>query len=134
AAEACDDKRAKDIVALEMGDLSMVADYFLICHGNNERQVQAIARGIKEKMDEKYIDIDRIEGYERGRWVLVDVGDVVCHVFHTEERNYYNLERLWGDADRITFEFDSEEGKIDMSYQRMAYVYAKYIAEDTYDK
>jgi len=110
AAEACDDKRAKDVVALEMGDLSMVADYFLICHGNNERQVQAIARGIKETMDEKDIDIDRIEGYEQGRWVLVDVGDVVCHVFHQEERNYYNLERLWGDADRITFKFDSEEG------------------------
>ncbi|WP_042223398.1 ribosome silencing factor [Oceanobacillus manasiensis] len=107
AAKACDDKRAEDIAALDMNEVSLVADYFLICHANTERQVQAIARGIKETMDEAGVSVNRIEGLEQARWVLVDLGDVVCHVFHRDERIYYNLERLWGDADRL--EFDHED-------------------------
>lgn len=110
AANACDDKRAHDITVLDMEGISLVADYFLICHGNNERQVQAIARSIKDKMGENDISIDRIEGFEQGRWILVDIGDIVCHVFHKEERGYYNLERLWGDADRVAIDFEHEEG------------------------
>lgn len=109
AARACDDKQAKDIIALDMEGLSTIADYFLICHGSNERQVQAIARHIKESFDEENIEISRIEGLEQGRWVLVDIGDVVCHIFHKEDRDHYNLERLWGDAVRIPFEELKEE-------------------------
>lgn len=101
AAEACDDKRAEDIIALDMKDVSLVADYFLICHGNNERQVQAIARSIKEAVEENDITIKRLEGFKQARWVLVDIGEIVCHIFHKDERSYYNLERLWGDAARI---------------------------------
>ncbi|RKQ37849.1 ribosome silencing factor [Oceanobacillus halophilus] len=104
----CDDKRAEDIIALDMHDVSLVADYFIICHGNNERQVQSIAREIKDKMDEIGIDVKRLEGFEQARWILVDVGDVVCHVFHKDERSYYNLERLWGDASRIPLEIGLE--------------------------
>lgn len=104
-AEACDDKRAEDIIALDMNGLSVVTDYFLICHGRNERQVQAIAGGIKDQMAEKDIPVHRMEGFEQGRWVLVDIGDIVCHIFHQEERSYYNLERLWGDREQIKFEF-----------------------------
>ncbi|MGP4107205.1 ribosome silencing factor [Virgibacillus sp. L01] len=100
-ANACDDKRAEDIVALDMQDVSLMTDYFLICHGSNERQVQAIARSIKDTMEEKDIIIQRLEGYEQARWILVDLGDIVCHVFHKEERSYYNLERLWGDASKV---------------------------------
>ncbi|WP_010650964.1 ribosome silencing factor [Oceanobacillus massiliensis] len=107
-AEACDDKRAEDIIALDMNQVSLVADYFLICHGNTERQVQAIARGIKEAMDEKGIDVKRIEGLEQARWVLVDIGDIVCHVFHKDERHYYNLERLWGDAAQVPLQLGQE--------------------------
>jgi len=109
AADACDDKRAHNITALNMEGVSVIADYFLICHGNNERQVQAIARGVKDTMAEHDIQIDRIEGFEQGRWVLVDIGDVVCHIFHKEERDYYNLERLWGDAGRVTLEIESKD-------------------------
>lgn len=98
AAKACDDKRAKDIIALNMKDVSLVADYFLICHGTNERQVQAIARAVKESFEENDVVLKRMEGFEQGRWILVDAGDVVCHIFHKDERSYYNLERLWGDA------------------------------------
>lgn len=100
-ANVCDDKRAEDIIALDMQEVSLMADCFLICHGNNERQVQAIAKSIKESMEEIGVSINRMEGYEQARWILVDLGDVVCHVFHKDERSYYNLERLWGDASRV---------------------------------
>ncbi|QHS22830.1 ribosome silencing factor [Virgibacillus sp. MSP4-1] len=100
-AAASEDKQGKDIVALDMKDVSLIADYFLICHGNNERQVQSIAREIKDKVEESGLDVKKLEGYEQARWVLVDLDDVVCHIFHKEERNYYNLERLWGDAQRV---------------------------------
>lgn len=108
AAEASDDKRAEDIIALDMNDVSLVADYFLICHGSNERQVQAIARSIKDAAEENEISVKRLEGYEQARWILVDIGDVVCHVFHKDERLYYNLERLWGDAARVSLSVGQE--------------------------
>ncbi|OEH93676.1 ribosome silencing factor [Bacillus solimangrovi] len=98
AAKAADDKRAEDIVVLNMKGISLIADYFIICHGNSEKQVQAIAREMKEKANEAEINVKRLEGFDDARWVLVDLGDVVAHIFHREERNYYNLERLWGDA------------------------------------
>ncbi|MCM3738674.1 ribosome silencing factor [Oceanobacillus luteolus] len=107
-ADACDDKRAEDIIALDMNQVSLVADYFLICHGSTERQVQAIARGIKDKMDEHQIDVRRMEGFEQARWILIDVGDIVCHVFHKDERSYYNLERLWGDAEEVALHIGQE--------------------------
>jgi ribosome-associated protein len=98
AVKAADDKKAEDIVALNMKSISLVADYFMICHGNSEKQVQAIAREIKEKAEEQQIPVKRLEGFEEAKWVLVDLGDVVVHVFHKDERAYYNLERIWGDA------------------------------------
>lgn len=107
-AEAADDKRAEDIIALNMNEVSLIADYFLICHGNTERQVQAIARGIRDKMGEIDIDVKRMEGFEQGRWILLDIGDVVCHVFHKDERGYYNLERLWGDAATVPLHIGQE--------------------------
>ncbi|MEH6974285.1 MULTISPECIES: ribosome silencing factor [unclassified Bacillus (in: firmicutes)] len=98
AAEACDDKRAEDIIAMNMQGISLVADYFLICHGNSDKQVQAIAREIKDRAEENGIDVKKMEGFDEARWILIDLGDVIAHVFHKEERGYYNLEKLWGDA------------------------------------
>ncbi|WP_449620589.1 ribosome silencing factor [Robertmurraya sp. Marseille-Q9965] len=98
AVKAADDKRAEDIVALNMKGISLIADYFVICHGNSDKQVQAIAREIKDKAEENGYDVRRMEGFDEARWILVDLGDVVAHVFHRDERSYYNLERLWGDA------------------------------------
>lgn len=98
AVKAADDKRAEDIMVLNMKGISLIADYFIICHGNSDKQVQAIAREIREKALETGYDIQRMEGFDEARWVLIDLGDVVVHVFHREERSYYNLERLWGDA------------------------------------
>ncbi|CAN7313841.1 ribosome silencing factor [Rossellomorea sp. LjRoot5] len=98
AFKAADDKRAEDIVVLDMKGVSLIADYFLICHGNSDKQVQAIARELKDAAEEKGYTVKRLEGFDQARWILVDLGDVVAHVFHKEERGYYNLERLWGDA------------------------------------
>lgn len=98
AVKAADDKRAEDIMVLNMKGISLIADYFIICHGNSDKQVQAIAREIREKALEKGHELKRMEGFDEARWVLIDIGDVVVHVFHREERSYYNLERLWGDA------------------------------------
>lgn len=100
-AKAADDKRAEDLVALNMQGISLVSDYFFICHGNSDKQVQAIAREIKEKAEEQGVSVRRMEGFDEARWVLIDLGDVIAHVFHREERMYYNLERLWGDAPRV---------------------------------
>lgn len=98
AVKAADDKRAEEIIVLNMKGISLIADYFLICHGNSDKQVQAIAREMKEKAEEMGYSIKRIEGFDEARWILVDLGDVVAHIFHRDERSYYNLERLWGDA------------------------------------
>ncbi|MEN1969336.1 ribosome silencing factor [Lentibacillus sp. N15] len=107
-AKACDDKRAEDMVALDMKEVSLVADYFLICHGSNERQVQAIARSIKDAVEEEGMSLQRLEGFEQARWILVDIGNIVCHIFHKDERSYYNLERLWGDATRVQLNIGEE--------------------------
>jgi ribosome-associated protein len=96
--KAADDKRAEDIVVLNMQGISLISDYFIICHGNSDKQVQAIAREMKEKAMEHGHMVKRMEGFDEARWILLDLGDVVAHIFHRDERSYYNLERLWGDA------------------------------------
>ncbi|GGG26978.1 ribosomal silencing factor RsfS [Lysinibacillus alkalisoli] len=101
AYKAVDDKHGEDIVVLNMEGISLLADHFIICHGNSDRQVQAIAREIQDQAAEAGYEIRRVEGFDGARWVLVDLGDVVVHVFHKDERGYYNLERLWGDAPQL---------------------------------
>lgn len=101
AYKAIDDKHGEDIVVLNMQGISLLADYFIIAHGNSDRQVQAIARELQDVAEKKGYEIRRIEGFDAARWVLVDLGDVVAHVFHKDERAYYNLERLWGDAPQL---------------------------------
>lgn len=105
-AKTCDDKQAKDIVALDMNNVSLVADYFLICHASNPRQVQAIAKAIKDSLEEIEISISHTEGKDQGKWIIVDTGYVLCHIFQEEERDFYNLERLWGDAPKVSLELD----------------------------
>ncbi len=99
--KAIDDKRGEDIVALNMQGISLLADYFVIAEGSSERQVQAIAREVKGQAEEQGYTVNKMEGFDGGRWVLVDMGDVVAHIFHKDERAYYNLERLWGDAPQL---------------------------------
>ncbi|SDZ24454.1 ribosome silencing factor [Thermoactinomyces sp. DSM 45892] len=101
AATVAEDKKAHSVTILDIRGLSVFADYFVVCHGNSQTQVQAIVTGIKEKMNEEGIPIRGVEGFQDARWVLVDLGDVVVHVFHRDERDFYDLERLWGDAPKI---------------------------------
>lgn len=103
-AKAAEDKKAENLIIMDISNLSIIADYFMICHGNNERQVQAIVREIRDQAHKNGYNIRGIEGAEEGRWVLVDLEDVVIHVFHREEREFYNLERLWGDANVVSFQ------------------------------
>lgn len=95
---AAEDKKAGNIIALNLKEISLVADYFVICHGNSDTQVLAIANEIRKTAHEGNVMVKGIEGMDTGRWVLIDLGDVVIHVFHREERDYYSLERLWSDA------------------------------------
>ncbi|CAC5444795.1 Iojap-related protein [Staphylococcus aureus] len=98
AVDAIDNKKGEDTIFLEMKGISDMTDYFVVTHGNNERQVQAIARAVKEVANEQNIEVKRMEGYNEARWILIDLADVVVHVFHKDERNYYNIEKLYQDA------------------------------------
>ncbi|SHF47260.1 ribosome silencing factor [Desulforamulus putei] len=98
AHKAADDKKATDITVLDISHISIICDYFLICTGRSSTQVQAVAEHIEEKLEEAGVKPLRIEGFREGSWILLDYGDVVIHVFQEMERNFYNLERLWGDA------------------------------------
>lgn len=101
AAEAAASKKAIDIVGLDLSGLDGVADYFLICSGSSEPQVKAIAEAVEDQLREAGARAWHIEGKEFRRWVLLDFVDVVVHVFHEKTREYYLLERLWGDARRV---------------------------------
>lgn len=98
AVDAIDNKKGEDTISLEMKGISDMTDYFVVTHGNNERQVQAIARAVKEVANEQNIEVKRMEGYNEARWILIDLADVMVHVFHKDERNYYNIEKLYQDA------------------------------------
>ncbi|OWA36604.1 ribosome silencing factor [Saccharibacillus sp. O16] len=98
ATEAVADKKAMKVVALDLHGISMVADYFVVCHGNSDTQVQAIATEVRKRAQEAGANIRGIEGMDSARWVLMDLGDVIVHVFHRDEREYYNIERVWSDA------------------------------------
>lgn len=102
AADAAADKKANDIVVLDIHGLSVLADTFIICSGNSNTQVQAIAKGVQEKLTKRGIPMKAMEGYDEARWILIDFGDVVVHVFRQEEREFYNLERVWGDAPQLS--------------------------------
>lgn len=93
-----EDKKAHDVVALDLQGISLIADYFVICSGNSDTQVLAIASEVKKVADKLGVTIKGVEGENTARWVLIDLGDVVVHVFHREEREYYNIEKIWTDA------------------------------------
>ena len=96
--DAASDKKAEDIVVMNVSEVTTIADLFVILSGRGERQVQAIAEGIVERVREAGRKPFGIEGMEPGRWVLLDLGDVIVHCFVPEERELYRLEKLWGDA------------------------------------
>jgi ribosome-associated protein len=92
------EKKAADILSMDLQKLSLVCDYFLLLSANNRRHCQAIADFLREELARAGEAPLRVEGYKEGGWILLDCGSVVIHVFLETERRYYNLERLWGDA------------------------------------
>ena len=108
AAEAASSKKANRIVILDVSQLLVITDHFLICSGNNERQVRTIADEVERRLlEDQRVKPFRREGQREGRWILLDYVDFVVHVFGPEERDYYDLERLWADAPKVPFEDSS---------------------------
>ena len=110
AVAAADDRKALELKVLHLQQVSDFTDYFLICSGTSERQVQAIADAVQERLRANRVRPLHVEGYNRGQWVLLDYGDLVVHVFQEEQRRFYALERLWGDAPDVTAAFSGNAG------------------------
>ncbi len=110
-AKVARDKKAYDLLLLELKGLHAVTDYFLICSGRSDRQVQTIAQEIEARMAERGYRPLGVEGMGEGRWVLLDYDDLVVHVFQEPVRAYYDLEGLWIEAPRIPLPSDDEEAR-----------------------
>jgi len=101
AIEIAEEKKAEDIITLDMRGLSSIADYFFFCSAENTRQVKAIVEAISDRLKKGGRAVKRTEGLPELRWVVMDCGDVLLHIFLAEAREFYSLESLWGDAPRI---------------------------------
>jgi ribosome-associated protein len=106
ALRAASDKKALEMVVLDLREVASFTDYFLITSGTNVRQVQAIADEVVEQLKKKGTRALRVEGYNSAEWVLVDYGDFILHVFEDKARKFYDLERLWRDAARVSLPAD----------------------------
>lgn len=104
-------KKGYDIKILDIRKISSISDFFVICSADVDKQVKAIADEVEEKLDKQGIKCYSKEGYETLNWVILDYFDVIVHIFKTEVRNYYNLEKLWGDAPLISFDEEDETAK-----------------------
>ena len=102
-AQAAYDVKATGIEVLDLRKLSAFTEYFVIASGRSDRQVQAICDRIRDHLEKQHRTPLGVEGYPQGHWVLLDFGEVVAHIFYEEVRTFYALEKLWGDAPRITF-------------------------------
>lgn len=104
AFEALEDKKGEDIQVIEIKDISVIADYFIIANGTNTQQVDALVDSVKDRLGRSGYDPLRVEGVKSAGWILMDYGDVVVHVFSKEDRLFYNLERIWRDGKIISKE------------------------------
>jgi ribosome-associated protein len=100
-AQAAQDKQAGEVVVLEVGAMTSLADYFVFASGESERQVRGIASFIEKMMSTRYKTLPDIEGKETANWMLLDYGDIIVHIFKTDVRKYYALEKMWADAPQI---------------------------------
>jgi ribosome-associated protein len=103
AVDAASDKKAADIILLDIRDVTTIADYFVICSGNNSRQLQAIADNIDEVLGKQGANLRHREGVAESGWLLLDFGDIIVHIFGAREREYYRLERLWSEAKTVVY-------------------------------
>jgi ribosome-associated protein len=103
AVKVVEEKKGRDVTLLDLQGISLVTDYFLIVTGNSTTQVKAITDNLSEKLPDLGLPVLRVEGLQEAKWVLVDCGDLVIHVMTPDQREFYNLERLWGDAKVVDF-------------------------------
>lgn len=103
AADVASDKKASDVILLDIRDVTTFADYFVICSGNNTRQIQAIADAIDEQLGKQGAALLHREGNAETGWLLLDFGDIIVHIFGPKEREYYRLERLWSGAKTVVY-------------------------------
>ena len=99
-----DDKKGIDIKVLDISEISVMADYFIIASGSNKSQVQALADNVEEEMLKLNIHSRQVEGYPSGNWILMDYGDFIVHVFNQDDRLFYDLERIWKDGKLVEIE------------------------------
>ena len=104
AIDALEDKKAEDIRILDISEVSVIADYFIIAGGNNKNQVQTLCDNVTEKLGRAGYPENHIEGYETANWVLIDFGDIIVHIFDKENRSLYDLERIWRDGKPVSTE------------------------------
>jgi ribosome-associated protein len=109
AAEVCSDKKAKDIVVLDVRKITTISDYFIICSTTNERQARAITDDLRVRMKEIGKREMGVEGVADGRWVLQDFADIVVHVFLESQREFYDIEGLWADAKQVRWKKPSKK-------------------------
>ncbi len=98
AYQALDDKKGVNITVINISEVTVIADYFLIAHGENVNQVQAMADAVQEALEKNGYPCRQVEGYMSGNWILLDFGEIVVHIFSREERRFYDLERIWRDG------------------------------------
>ena len=98
AIKALEDKKAEDIRVIDITEVSVLADYFIIASGSNRSQIQALADNVEESLTRAGQPVKQVEGYETANWVLLDLGDIIVHIFDTENRLFYDLERIWRDG------------------------------------
>lgn len=104
ACRALDDKKAEDIRVIDIRDVSVIADYFIIASGSNVNQVQALVDNAQDELEKAGCQCRQIEGYQTANWILLDYNDIIIHVFSKEDRLFYDLERIWKDGRSITLE------------------------------
>ena len=99
--DALEDKKAADIRVIDISDVSVLADYFIIANGTNRNQIQAMSDAVEEKMGKAGYPVKQVEGYNNASWILLDFGDIIVHLFDQKERLLYDLERIWRDGKQI---------------------------------
>lgn len=101
AIQALEDKKAEDIKVIDISEVSVIADYFIIANGTNRSQIQAMSDNVEETLGRAGYPLKQIEGYQNANWVLLDFNDVIIHIFDKENRLFYDLERIWRDGKLI---------------------------------
>ncbi|MFL6254638.1 MAG: ribosome silencing factor [Pyrinomonadaceae bacterium] len=119
ALHAAGERKAHDLVVLDLREVASFTDYFVIASGTNVRQVQAVADAVQEQLRKQLsVKPARVEGYNSAEWVLLDYGDFIFHVFEEKSRRFYDLERLWRDAARVPLPPDVAEGGVSLRDER----------------